>query len=88
MYNRIEEKMSDNRKGFGPRENYSRVVEYLNRDKKEKLEKFYLVIDEDDKRFGDLEPPFKMYEDKPAMQHLRHVDKHQWMAKRKMVGAQ
>lgn len=67
--------MSQNRKGYGARENYSKVINYLNKGKKEELEKFYLVVDEEDKRFSDLEPPFKQFQDKTAIQHLRNVDK-------------
>ena len=52
------------------------------------MEKFYLVIDEEDRRFKELEPPFKQYEAKPAMQHLRDMDKIKWMRQRKMPGAQ
>ena len=52
------------------------------------MEKFYLVIDEEDRRFKELEPPFKQYEGKPAMQHLRDMDKIKWMRQRKMPGAQ
>ena len=52
------------------------------------MEKFYLVIDEEDRRFKELEPPFKQYEGKPAMQHLRDMDKIKWMKQRKMPGAQ
>jgi hypothetical protein len=49
---------TENRKGYGPRENYKEVIDYLDSGPEKQLEKYYLIIDEDDRRFADLEPAF------------------------------
>jgi hypothetical protein len=55
---RMADMFTENRKGYGPRENYKEVIDYLDSGPEKQLEKYYLIIDEDDRRFADLEPAF------------------------------